>query len=115
MHCVIIGFALHDTEDKRIFDYETVQAEPHEIKAKNINPYLVDAPSYFHRKTGKADMRCARIIRDGNKPIDGGHYLIKPEERDDFLKLEPASRPVYYAIYWRRMSLSMAYERWCFG
>jgi hypothetical protein len=22
VHCVIIGFALHDTEDKRIFDYE---------------------------------------------------------------------------------------------
>jgi hypothetical protein len=38
VHCVIIGFALHDTEDKRIFDYETPQAEPHEIKAKNINP-----------------------------------------------------------------------------
>lgn len=44
VHCVIIGFALHDATDKRIFDYETLQSEPHEIKAKNINPYLVDAP-----------------------------------------------------------------------
>ena len=43
VHCVIIGFALHDAEEKRIFDYETPQAEPHEIKARNINPYLVDA------------------------------------------------------------------------
>ena len=44
MHCVIIGFALHDATEKRIFDYETPQSEAHEIKAKNINPYLVDAP-----------------------------------------------------------------------
>ena len=44
MHCVIIGFALHDTAEKRIFDYETRRPRPHEIKAKNINPYLVDAP-----------------------------------------------------------------------
>ncbi len=51
VHCVIIGFALHDTADKRIFDYETVQSEPHEIKANNINPYLVDAPNFVIRKT----------------------------------------------------------------
>jgi len=43
VHCVIIGFALHDAADKRIFEYETMQSDPHEIKAKNINPYLVDA------------------------------------------------------------------------
>ena len=44
VHCVIVGFALHDATDKRIFDYETVQSDPHEIKASQINPYLVDAP-----------------------------------------------------------------------
>ena len=31
VHCVIIGFALHDVPDKRLFDYETLQGEPHEI------------------------------------------------------------------------------------
>jgi hypothetical protein len=44
VHCVIVGFALHDVSDKRLFDYETPQAEAQEVKAKNINPYLVDAP-----------------------------------------------------------------------
>jgi type II restriction/modification system DNA methylase subunit YeeA len=43
VHCVIIGFALHDYAEKRLFDYESLKAEAHEIKAKNINPYLVDA------------------------------------------------------------------------
>ena len=27
VHCVIIGFALHDTAEKRIFDYETPQSD----------------------------------------------------------------------------------------
>lgn len=45
VHCVIIGFALHDAAEKRIFDYETVQSDPHEIRASNINPYLLDAPT----------------------------------------------------------------------
>jgi hypothetical protein len=34
VHCVIIGFALHDTTDKRLFGYETPRAEAHEIRAK---------------------------------------------------------------------------------
>ncbi len=44
VHCVIIGFALYDMVDKVIFDYETSSNEPHEVRAKNINPYLIDAP-----------------------------------------------------------------------
>ena len=50
MHGVIIGFALHDAPDMRLFDYETPQAGAHEIKAKNINPYLVDAADLFVEK-----------------------------------------------------------------
>jgi hypothetical protein len=36
VHCVIIGFALHEVAEKRIFDYTTHQSEAHEIKAKNM-------------------------------------------------------------------------------
>lgn len=38
VHCVIIGFDLHETAEKRIFEYEKPQTEPHEVKANNINP-----------------------------------------------------------------------------
>jgi type II restriction/modification system DNA methylase subunit YeeA len=44
VHCVIIGFALHDTDRKTIFDYSDPDGEPHALSASNINPYLVDAP-----------------------------------------------------------------------
>ena len=49
VHCVIIGFGLAARVDKlktrRLFDYPEVEGAPVEGKAKNINPYLVDAPN----------------------------------------------------------------------
>ena len=35
------------------------QAEAHEIKAKNINPYLVDAPDVIIGKSNTAYLRCS--------------------------------------------------------
>jgi hypothetical protein len=111
VHCVIIGFALHDAPDKRIFDYETMQAEAHEIKAKNINPYLVDAPDLVIPRRS-APLCTVPEIGIGNKPIDGGHYLFTPQERDEFLQKEPAA-----ARYFRRWLGSDEflnnYERFC--
>ncbi|MBI5643333.1 MAG: class I SAM-dependent DNA methyltransferase, partial [Deltaproteobacteria bacterium] len=43
VHCVIIGFALHDTDRKTIYDYEQIKGDAHALEARNINPYLVDA------------------------------------------------------------------------
>src|SRR5690606_37196822 len=42
VHVVIVGFANFDTNEKRIFEYENIKGEAHEIKAKNINPFLVE-------------------------------------------------------------------------
>jgi type II restriction/modification system DNA methylase subunit YeeA len=47
VYCVIVGFANYDTVNKSIFEYEDIKGEAHEIKAKNINPYLVDAKDLF--------------------------------------------------------------------
>jgi len=111
VHCVIIGFALHDTDDKRIFDYETVQAEPQEIKAKHINPYLVDAADLVIANRGKP-ICTVPAIGIGNKPIDGGHYLFTPEERDEFLNREPAAAP-YFRRWLGADEFLNGYERWC--
>ncbi|MCK9374969.1 MAG: N-6 DNA methylase [Syntrophobacterales bacterium] len=111
VHCVIIGFALHDTVDKRIFDYETVQAEAHEIKAKNINPYLVDAPDVvIHRRS--TPLCPVPEIGIGNKPIDGGHYLFTRQERDEFLQKEPAAAP-HFRRWLGADEFLNGYERWC--
>ena len=44
VHVVIIGFGAFDVPLKVLFDYETPKSEGHAATAKNINPYLTDAP-----------------------------------------------------------------------
>lgn len=43
VHCVIVGFGLHDVADKVIYEYEDVKG-PLVVPAAHINPYLVYAP-----------------------------------------------------------------------
>jgi hypothetical protein len=90
VHCVIIGFALQDIAEKRLFDYETLQGEPHEIKAKNINPYLVDAADVvLHNRSAAAS--AAPPIVFGSMPNDGGHLMLSLEEKNDLIAAEPKS------------------------
>ena len=90
VHCVIIGFALHDADDKRVFDYETLQAEPHEIKAKNINPYLVDAPDILLPRRS-ASFQKIPPIRYGSKPADGGYFILNEDQKAQLIEKEPGA------------------------
>lgn len=88
VHCVIIGFALAQPEEPMLFDYDTPEAEAHQMKVKHINPYLVDAPDalLFNRSKPICDVPQIGI---GNKPIDDGNYLFTKEEKDAFILIEP--------------------------
>jgi hypothetical protein len=79
VYCVIVGFANFDINDKRIFDYEDIKGEAHEIKAKNINPYLIDAKDIFITKRTNAICKVPKI-KFGNQPIDGGWLILDEEE-----------------------------------
>lgn len=111
VHCVIIGFAHEDITPKQIFDYEDIKGEPQHIAAKNINPYLVDAPDAVlnNRST---PICVSPEIGIGNKPIDGGNYLFTEEEKNEFLKKEPQA-----ASYFRRWlgadEFLNGYHRYC--
>lgn len=63
--------------------------------ADNINPYLVEGPTalVFPRTNPICDVPKIGI---GNKPIDGGNYLFKSEEYEDFIKREPGSKPFFH-------------------
>lgn len=101
VYCIIIGFANFDTDNKTIFEYEDITGEPHILRAKNINPYLVDAKNTLIENRSKpiCDVPSIGI---GNKPIDGGNYLFTKEEMEEFIELEPKSaqyfRPWYGAV-----------------
>ncbi|MCI5129151.1 MAG: class I SAM-dependent DNA methyltransferase, partial [Candidatus Electrothrix sp. AUS3] len=111
VHCVIIGFAAFSRKEKRIYEYDDIRLEPHEIKAANINAYLVDGPLVVleNRRNPLCD---APKVGIGNKPIDGGHYLFTPEEKAAFLEREPKAAPLFRRWIGAREFLN-GIERWC--
>ncbi|WP_432633118.1 class I SAM-dependent DNA methyltransferase, partial [Brachyspira sp.] len=95
VYCVIIGFACFDTDKKRLFDYEDVKGEPHEVKVENINPYLVDFKNIFINSRTEPICKVPKM-HIGNKPIDDGNYLFSKEEMKQFIKKEPNSKKYFY-------------------
>jgi hypothetical protein len=111
VHCVIIGFGAFDVAQKTIYEYEDIRGAAHAVAARNINPYLVDAPDVVlvNRQHPICDVPEIGI---GNKPIDGGHYLFTPQEKAEFVAREPQAEK------WMRRWIGAdefinGYERWC--
>ena len=90
VYCVIVGFANYDSINKRIFEYEDIKGEAHEIKAKNINPYLVDSKNIFITKRTSPICEVPKMFK-GSQPTDGGNFLFTEEEKVTFLEMEPES------------------------
>jgi hypothetical protein len=88
VYCVIIGFANIDSNDKRIFEYEDIKGEAHEIKAKNINPYLVDAKDVFIEKRSKPISNVAEMTY-GSMANDGGYLLLSDNEKNELVEKDP--------------------------
>ena len=89
VYCVIVGFANYDTVNKSIFEYEDIKGEAHEIKAKNINPYLVDARDIFITKRNKPICKVPEISRGNMANDDGNLVFFSIQEKNEFVKLEP--------------------------
>lgn len=111
VYCVIIGFANYDTNNKSIFEYEDIKGEAHELKAKNVNPYLVDAKDFLIDKNSNPICNVPKMSF-GNMPLDGGHLLLSDEEKNEFILKEPKAEKFI-------KPLISAYEflngekRWC--
>lgn len=84
VHCVIVGFANYDTNNKSIFEYEDIKSEPHEIKAKNINPYLVEGKD-ITVENRKAPISNVPEIIYGSFALDDGNYTLSEEERNQII------------------------------
>jgi hypothetical protein len=111
VYCVIIGFGNFDIENKRLFEYEDIRGEAHELNVKNINPYLVDAKDLLIYKNSNPICKVPKMSF-GNMPLDGGNLLFTDQEKNDFLLKEPQAEKFI-------KSLISAYEflngekRWC--
>jgi type I restriction-modification system DNA methylase subunit len=112
VHCVIIGYRLRVPDRRTLFMYrDGIKGEPTAIPAKNINPYLADAPDVVLQRRSKPLCNVPEM-GIGNKPIDGGNYLFTSEEMAEFLLREPGARP-YFRKWLGADEFLNGYERWC--
>ncbi len=111
VYCVIIGFANYDIKNKKIYDYPDIKGDGYVIKVKNINPYLIDAPNILIQN--RTFPVCnVPSMKYGNKPTDGGHYLLDDEEKKDFVINDPLSSNVIKPFISAREFLNNK-KRWC--
>ena len=111
VYCVIIGFANIDCYNKRIFEYEDIKGEAHEIKAKNINPYLIDGKDIYVEKKSSPICNVPQM-NFGNMPADGGELLFTVGEKNLFVENEPKSNKYFRKILGSQEFIN-GIERWC--
>ncbi|MGI9101834.1 MAG: class I SAM-dependent DNA methyltransferase [Terriglobales bacterium] len=110
--CVIIGFAAFDIQGKRIFEYESPDADPVERRVARVSPYLIEANEDLVVTSRTAPLCAVPEIRFGSMPNDGGGLLFSEGEAAVFLGEEPGARP-----YIRRFTGSVEFingiKRYC--
>lgn len=92
VYVIIAGFSLNNSSEKYIFTGNS------RISASNINGYLVDAPNIAIESRNKPLCNVPEM-GIGNKPIDDGNYLFKPDEMNEFIAKEPNSKKYFKRWY----------------
>ncbi|MCK4799329.1 MAG: class I SAM-dependent DNA methyltransferase [Spirochaetes bacterium] len=114
VHVVIIGFSCFDINDKRLFDYEDINGDPHEIKVKRISPYLVDAKNNFINKRTIPISKNIPCINYGNEPREGGFLIISDnKEKEDIINKYPSLKKYIKRFMSANDFINNIY-RWCF-
>ena len=111
VHVVIVGFSNFDISEKLIYEYENIKAEPHEIKVKNINPYLVEAKDFVISSRKKAICNVPEMVK-GSQPTDGGNLLLSNEEKEIFVKNNPIAEKYIFPFISAKEFLHNE-KRWC--
>ncbi len=93
VHCVIVSFSHAPNPQPKV-----IYTDGRPKEAQNINSYLIDADNVFIESRNKP-LCDVPEIGIGNKPIDDGNYLFSPEEKDEFVKKEPAAAQYFKPWY----------------
>lgn len=111
VYVIIIGFASFDTNDKKIFEYDAVNGDAHEIKVSNINPYLVESNDFIISKRNSSISNVPEISF-GSMPNDNGHLLFTDIEKKQFLEKEEGATPYIKPLLSAKEFLHNK-RRWC--
>jgi type I restriction-modification system DNA methylase subunit len=109
VHVVIIGFASYEIKSKRLYEYDDMRSEPHEIIATNINAYLTQGRNVFIENRGQPIHKYADMYK-GSQPTDGGHLIV--DNYKDFISKEPVSKK-YLRRYMGAEDFLNNKLRWC--
>lgn len=93
--CVIVGFSCLEGLTKQLYSYPDVGGPANALQVKQINQYLLDAPSIFIESTKKPVKEGTPLMMFGSMLIDAGGYTFTEEEKGDFLKSEPLAEKFF--------------------
>ena len=97
VHCTIIGFGCAANDAPKVIYSCTEEGAP--TIAKNISPYLRDEDTILVSSRLNGPLCDVPSTGIGNKPIDGGNFLFKPEQMLEFIKKEPLAEKYFYEWY----------------
>ena len=106
VHCVIIGYSIGTIPGSLII-FDGASAN----RVTNINGYLIEGDNDVV-ESRQHPISDVPEIGIGNKPIDGGNYLFKDDEKDDFVKREPGSEKYFIRWYGSDEFINRR-PRWC--
>lgn len=106
VHCIIVGFSLSPTKGQKI-----LYTDDRPQRVSNINAYLLDAPNVIISDRHDPISDVPKMIV-GSFPTDGGYFVIKPDEYDEFIQAEPNAKP-YIRPYIGPLELINAKKRYC--
>ena len=85
VHVVIVGFSMHDRNNKQIIDRRERK------NVSKINQYLLDSPIIFVDEQTKPISNVPSIVR-GSQATDNGLFLFTKEEMLEFVQKEPNAK-----------------------
>lgn len=111
VHCIIVGFGNFDSPSKFIYDYDSDPIHPKVTAVHNISPYLVEGSDVvvMNRST---TISAVPKMSWGNKPTDGGNFILSPEERASLIANEPRAAR-YIRPYMGGGDFINGLERYC--
>jgi len=108
VHCVIIGFQYGENNlKKKIY----TQNSNTYLEVKHINSYLLDGKDIFITKRSKPLSNVSNISY-GNKAVDGGHLILKKDEKEELVRENPISEKYIKPLLGGREFLHNE-TKWC--
>lgn len=106
VHCVIVGFAGFNRNEKWLFSDGT-----NGKIVSNISPYLVEGDDIFV-VAAKESLCGMPKMNFGNQPRDGGHFVVKEDEYRDITEKEPELKKWLHS-YIGADEFIKGKKRWC--